>query len=695
MSQANLLLSLPQPDATTGTSPAPPAPPTTAALTLASLLASVVWARLPPTSFPHASLTLSLLRQCCTLLSQPEQPGGAATASSATAGALVARLGKVVDLLDKAGGAMRGLGVRQLLTPVLRPAVAQLSLPPPPASCLEAEAGAAAGQLLPGALCPMTPASAPPSRTSSTGGGEEAEGGAEADRERGAGGGRGWRDGEMGGLSAEAQGMVHAFVTQHSLAPASKFLKALQVIFAAPHAAAAPDSAAAALSASQPVVSKVLAMLPPSLPYLCLLCKAFAQGPPTAPTPPPTVEAWAAGGLKAAAEKLSPGQLRAWAEWALFGNKQPLPAASVGKLVPHALVPDLALAVTQDVAARLPEALAGARSGKAAGTAVAAAMEAAATRLCTLCAGLSVVRAAVAAGVPYDIIQDVQAATAAATAVAAPAAAPPTARQGLMACLQHGLQAGWGVDRVQELAASALPNGPAEAAIRAAGGFSDEEGPGALVAGALETVVAESLATIVATAQHRHVPDEQAQAAQAAMAALQAVAVSVKAVAASQVQSQLGRELAGALWARVDREVEALDPATYGRPAVGALLDLHASLAPAATWGGGAAHGVAAPATGPQAGAAGHYAVMATQCEDPESAAAAAVAAAAVAAVVEAHGGACGLLLPLTPPGAPGGGGAMDPTSARRMLLARWVHGHMVLWAHGVVCMCVWCCMGA
>ena len=139
---------------------------------LAAALAGVVWPRTPPASHTHAALLLGMMDDCFQALMESEVASAAeaavnalpkqltrdaAATAAAAAQSLHPRLQKLRDLLDKAGGALKGLPLRMLITPLLRPLLAPLGLPLPPPSLLqlkEVSAGAAGTAAKGGALLP-------------------------------------------------------------------------------------------------------------------------------------------------------------------------------------------------------------------------------------------------------------------------------------------------------------------------------------------------------------------------------------------------------------------------------------------------------------------------------------------------------------------------------------------------------------
>jgi hypothetical protein len=323
------------------------------------LISNTLWPSCPATSASHVSLCVALLSMCL--------PVAADGALVAPLPSLAQRLTRLGDLLDKAGGALHGLGLATVLTPLLRAAlpiggqgqVVLSSVITPelakPLMALAAASGCAGVTLLRlGTGCaeladPRTPPT--PSLAS---------------------------DPELPRLTAEAQGSVLRYCSQTTVGAASKLLKALAAIFAV-----APPGSAAALIAGEAasVVSKVLSALPPSLPYLCLLCKpgrvSTGGGKSQAgcdvdvsPTEAQlTLAAWTT--LRdTCLERLTPGQLRAWLEWAVHDGagaaKQPLSIAAAGRLPQPVIPASVLLHVLRDALPLLPEVVAAVAAASAA-----------------------------------------------------------------------------------------------------------------------------------------------------------------------------------------------------------------------------------------------------------------------------------------------------------------------------------------
>ncbi len=202
-------------------------PPGEAAPLLLSTLSHVLWSQAPATSASHLSLLLALLTACL----PPSSPAASATPASSPA----QRLAKLADLLDKAGGALKGLALRPVLTPLLRNAVSVAALPggghllpPPPALRLPPPSHPAAHlQLGPGGGSSGSHA-APPGQAPLLNprlvlppGGAESASAPVIDALAG--------DPELPSLVAEAQAAVYRYCTLATVSATGKLLKALQV----------------------------------------------------------------------------------------------------------------------------------------------------------------------------------------------------------------------------------------------------------------------------------------------------------------------------------------------------------------------------------------------------------------------------------------------------------------------------------
>ena len=216
--QVKALLEEDIPSQTAGGEPSQPQEGGRSAPAVAAALAMVVWPALPPTSPHHVSVALGLLQDCISDL-----PSEAAHTSS-----LPQRLTKLRDLMDKAGGAVRGLAVRPLVTPLLRPLLSQLKLPPPPTFLLLTattttnsadKAGVSSGGKQPPANT-ATNAPLPPGGLCTP---------SQADAAAPPGGPAAPPDPELQALVSDAQAAVYTYVTPASVGAAAKLIKALQV----------------------------------------------------------------------------------------------------------------------------------------------------------------------------------------------------------------------------------------------------------------------------------------------------------------------------------------------------------------------------------------------------------------------------------------------------------------------------------
>ena len=197
-----------------------------AAAALALVVGADAWPQLPPSSASHVAAALAVLTDAVEALSL--SPSYCPAPMAAAAAALLPCLGKLRDLLDKAGGVLRGLAIRRVLTPLLAPLLQQLQLQLLLASCSSSSSSDAAGGS-PGAeaagnllldLVGAASASAPTRGALLS----AAAGEAAAEGEIGPGSGA-----APVALIQEAQGAVYAYVTPANVAAAAKLLKALQV----------------------------------------------------------------------------------------------------------------------------------------------------------------------------------------------------------------------------------------------------------------------------------------------------------------------------------------------------------------------------------------------------------------------------------------------------------------------------------
>eukprot|EP00798_Chlamydomonas_sp_ICE-L_P021355 gene21355-28291_t len=162
---------------------------------------------------------------------------GAGLGTDKVLSTVAGRIVKLRDLLDKAAGALQGIPLRTILTPLLRHMLTPAKLAQPPSSIL-AEAEPAGGSLLP----PLSNESDATSAQSS--------------------------DPQLAALVTEAQAALYKAVNHGNVLQASKLIKALQVIFAPTYAGEESKPASGKATARTP-----LSQLPPTLPNLCFVVK--------------------------------------------------------------------------------------------------------------------------------------------------------------------------------------------------------------------------------------------------------------------------------------------------------------------------------------------------------------------------------------------------------------------------------------
>ena len=170
---------------------------------LLQVVAREVWPHLPASSSPHVALSLAVLAEGVEALLTAHGGGDGGPA----AGQLLPLLRKLRDLLDKAGGALKGLSLRSVVTPLLRPLLQQVvqegsSQGDPQQQQQQQREGDGAGspKAKPTAGALLSADSPAPNP-----------------------------DPELPGLVSEAQAAIYSYVTPLNAAHATKLIKALQV----------------------------------------------------------------------------------------------------------------------------------------------------------------------------------------------------------------------------------------------------------------------------------------------------------------------------------------------------------------------------------------------------------------------------------------------------------------------------------
>ena len=170
-----------------------------AAVQLLQVVAREVWPHLPASSSPHVALSLAVLAEGVEALLTAQGGGDGGPA----AGQLLPLLRKLRDLLDKAGSALKGLSLRSVVTPLLRPLLQQAvqegrSQGDPKQEHGREGEGTGSPMATGGALLSTdSPAPNP--------------------------------DPELPSLVSEAQAAIYSYVTPLNTAHATKLIKALQV----------------------------------------------------------------------------------------------------------------------------------------------------------------------------------------------------------------------------------------------------------------------------------------------------------------------------------------------------------------------------------------------------------------------------------------------------------------------------------
>ncbi|KAG1678031.1 hypothetical protein FOA52_000827 [Chlamydomonas sp. UWO 241] len=592
----------------------------TAAAALARALAVEVWPGGPPHSAPHCAAVLAVLAECIGALAEGGDGGGGGEASvdcAASASDLLPRVAKARELLDKAGGALKGLRLRALVTPLLRPLLA-VALPGP-----REDEPAAALPHPPGALLPQ-PGSAAAAANGAGAGHDAAAAGA--------------GDPELAALVSEAQAAVHAYVDPGNAGTASKLVKALHSIFA-PRKDAGFGGADGGAALSK-VQAKSLASLPASLPHLCVLIKLTSRpgGRGSEPCAALSMDAWAPA--RASMAKVTGQQLRSWLSFLLLRGRQPLPVAAAGKLSPMHLDPHTRTALLEEC---LPVLVTAASAAAATSDGVGGATTNMAEAVARLTAQYARARAwhAAAAAARDDYLVLAVHAQQLGDALGSSAdgdrgsedggggggrgcsgdgGGGGGARASVVGCVDALLAAGCSVHGALGLARAAAAPGPvattgmnADSVPSEAGGAAAEvvgaaaalpgveldEGGGSgggggeaarqLVAGCLQRRLASCLSVLLPEGVGAQVARFEGGEA-GALAGLRALVASLAAVAPTAATPQLDGSagadgsagdvaaLRASLWAQLSASVGALPPAAYSRPSVCEALELQASL---------------------------------------------------------------------------------------------------------------------
>ena len=146
-----------------------------------------MWPGLPASSSPLIALSLAVLNEAYEVLS--------ARKCSPPLAQLLPRLSKASDLLDKAGAALKGLNIRPVITPLLRPLINLACPPVDDEGTEEGQGGGARGAL----MAPRGSLAQSP-------------------------------DPELNALISEAQAAIYAYVSPTNAGHTAKLIKALQVM---------------------------------------------------------------------------------------------------------------------------------------------------------------------------------------------------------------------------------------------------------------------------------------------------------------------------------------------------------------------------------------------------------------------------------------------------------------------------------